>query len=205
MFVRLRIELLSVQARDTEDTGLLGLGRADEFYLVGAVLTDAGEKQGVLTTPVSVAPGQVKGFLEPVLFEGELPERDMVALHLLAYDEDAAKDWSKRPEYLDTITRGIATRAGEVVVASLGSHPLGWGVISGAVGAGMALAAFHLIIGRDEDDQLGVLNELIPASGPPLEVRQWSFSHGKPGDYSSWDYTVEYRIRRWQPETATGS
>lgn len=189
---RIRVELAYVTCRDTEDvTG------ADEFYIAGVVITDnANLRKGILTTPISINDGQTKTFRpeETILFEGDLPDNQSVGLMLQAYDEDAAKDWSKRPEWINTTTQKVGTAAGGAVAAGLASNPIGWTAIAAGLAAGLALGGFHLAMGSDKDDQLGTTNIVIPVTGRANEVKAWHFSRS--GWWSGWDYTVTYRIHR---------
>lgn len=72
--VRMKIELIDVYCRDTEDvTG------ADDFYLVGA-LVGGGVTKPILTTPIKINDKQRKTFPggQTVLFEGEVPQGQSV-------------------------------------------------------------------------------------------------------------------------------
>jgi hypothetical protein len=59
---------------------------------------------------------------------------------------------------------------------------------------GLAYGAFGKLASLDKDDRLGTLELIVPASGPGMEERSWNFKRG--GWWSSWNYTVVYRITR---------
>jgi hypothetical protein len=200
MSVNVRIELVDVYCDNTEDvTG------ADEFYLVGVAKADGAEPKPILTTPIDINDGQRRTFAssEITMFEGALPEEGLVALYVQAYDEDAAKDWAKRPDYVDKMLGSVVSGAGGVVVAALATNPVGWATIAAAVGVGLVVGGFAFVVGQDRDDQLGTLQTLVPASGPAMEDKYWSFSQA--GWWSGWSYTVRYRVsRKTSTVTTTG-
>ncbi len=186
---QVRIELLDVKCGNTEDvTG------ADHLYIVGALSdgTNANTK-GVLTTPFRINDGQTKTFpaAQQVIFNGYVLPQDSVRGGLKAYDEDWAKDWSK---YSST-----ATKSKDAVVTGLtaSGNPK---AVAAATILDYGFKAFSAISFLDEDDELGKLELNVSALGPNVEEKTWRFrrtaSIWNPG-WSTWDYTVRYRITRF--------
>jgi hypothetical protein len=184
------VELISVYCSNTEDvTG------GDEFYLVGLALGDPDLRSPILTTPMSVNDGQVKTFgAESLLFKGEVPVDSHIALYLQAYDEDFAKDWAKRPSWVDKMAEASAAQLSAGAAAALLTNPAGWAIVATCALAAAGIGGFYLAGSGDKDDELGSLRALIPVRGYSEENRQWSFQRS--GGWSGWNYTVRFRIRR---------
>lgn len=179
--VRMKIELVDVSCGNTEDvTG------ADEFYLVGALAGGTVVKP-ILTTPISINDKQRKTFPagQTVLFEGEVPQGQSVKGGIKAYDEDAAKDWAK---YGSTITQ--ISDAVSQALAKAGPT----GVTAGKI-LSVATQGVGLLASLDKDDLLGTTELEISATGPAFEERSWLMKEKGLG-WSTWDYTVRYRISR---------
>ena len=186
---QVRIELLDVKCGNTEDvTG------EDEFYIVGA-LSDgiSTNTKGVLTTPIGINDGQTKTFpaAQQVIFNGYVLPQDSVRGGLKAFDEDFAKDWSKYGPTVNAMGAKVIEKIAEY------SHPY---AVPAAVILGAGLVGFNIGAYLDEDDELGKLELNVPAIGPNVEERTWRFrktsSWYNPG-WSTWDYTVRYRITRF--------
>lgn len=180
---KVRIELMDVDCKDTEDvTG------ADDFYLVGA-LVGGEQTQAILTHPIKINDNQTKEFRSEdcLLFEGEIPEGESVKGGLKAYDEDAGKDWAK---YGDTVKK-ISSTVSTVLV---GAGPKG--IIAGQI-LQKATSGIGILASFDKDDELGATELEISATGPANEIREWKMSKADSFmGWSSWDYTVRYRISR---------
>jgi hypothetical protein len=179
---RVKIELLKVECKDTEDvTG------ADEFYLVGA-LAGGGTTKAILTTPISINDGEVKTFKreQSILFEGDVPAGQNIQGGIKAYDEDAGKDWSK---YGETIT-GITSAVSAALSLAGPKGALAGTILSAAVKGGGILASL------DKDDELGSTELVISPTGPAFEEIAWKFSKKGSLGWSTWDYTLRYRISR---------
>ncbi|PSB29180.1 hypothetical protein C7B69_09445 [filamentous cyanobacterium Phorm 46] len=179
----LKIELIDVTCRDTEDiTG------ADDFYLMGALAGGAVTK-AILTRPIKINNRQTKTFRpeDTVLFEGEIPEGQSVKGGLKAYDEDAAKDWTK---YGDTIKK-ITSAVSAAVSAAGGPH----GAIAGTI-LSAAVTGSGWLATLDKDYLLGTTELEISATGPSMEERSWVMSKKGGSGWSTWDYTLRYRITR---------
>lgn len=180
---KVRIELVDVYCGDTEDvTG------ADDFYLVGA-LVGAGQTKAILTTPIKINDRQRKSFPpdQCVLFDGDIPEGQSIKGGLKAFDEDAAKDWSK---YGDTVNQISSNVSG----ALAGAGPEG--AIASKI-LQVATMGVGLLASLDRDDLLGATELEISAVGPAHEVREWRMrKHDSFMGWSSWDYSVSYRISR---------
>lgn len=173
--VRMKIELIDVYCRDTEDiTG------ADEFYLVGALVGGTVVKS-ILTKPIDINDKQRKTFPagQTVLFEGEVPQGQSVKGGIQAYDEDFGKDWAQYGTMVSAISTGVGL------------------ILGGAPGAILAAAtnAFGVIGSLDKDDLLGSTELEISATGPAFEERSWLIQK-KGSNWSNWDYTLRYRIQR---------
>lgn len=182
---RVKIQLLNVQARDTEDV-LDG----DELYLVGALVGGRTTK-AILTTPMNIKGGETKTFKrdQSILFEGDVPVGETIKGGIKAYDEDFGKDWSK---YGETVT-GIT---GAVSAALSAAGPKG--VLAGTI-LSAAVKGVGILATLDKDDLLGSTELVISPTGPEVEEVAWVFKR-KPGGvfgwWSDWDYTVRYRITR---------
>lgn len=174
---KVRIELLSVTCRKTEDIGIFG--SEDEFYIAGA-LFDGVNSRGVLTPILDIDNGDTKPY-QHVIFDSDVPLGQNIRGGLKAFDEDTAKDWEKREDYITKISNKVASE-----LESSGD-PL-------AATAGMilrfAVKALGILFPLDKDDELGSLELNIPASGSDVEEKEWNFNE----DDS--DYTVRYRIIR---------
>ena len=184
---QVRIELVNVSCGNTEDvTG------ADEFYIVGA-LSDGTNTKAALTTPMDINNGQTKSFRadQRVIFDAYVPQGRTIRGGLKAFDEDFAKDWSKYGPTVNSITSVVAaglTASGDPTAVTAGQI-LNWGV-----------KGFGFFASLDKDDELGKLEMGVSAVGPNVEERSWRFrktsSWYNPG-WSTWDYTVRYRITRF--------
>jgi len=179
---KLKVELVDVYCRDTEDiTG------ADDFYLVGGLVGGTITK-AILTTPIKINDKQRKSFKpdQAVLFEGEIPQGESIKGGLKAYDEDAGKDWAK---YGDTVQQ-IST-AVSAALAVTGPQ----GAIAGTV-LKAATTGVGILSTLDKDDLLGTTELEISSTGPSHEERAWVMSKKSGIGWSTWDYTLTYRISR---------
>jgi hypothetical protein len=184
---QVRIELLDVKCGNTEDvTG------ADEFYIAGA-LSDGNNTQAALTAPFDINDGQTRYFnpTQQVIFDAYVPEWATVRGGLKAFDEDFGKDWSHYGPVVNQMT--------DVVVAALAGSGDPYAVTASQI-LNYGVKGFNFFAARDKDDELGKLELNIPASGPNVEEKTWHFqrkaSWWNPG-YSTWNYTVRYRITRF--------
>ncbi|MEH2317562.1 hypothetical protein [Nostoc sp.] len=179
---KVKVELVDVYCRDTEDiTG------ADDFYLLGGLVGGAITK-AILTTPIKINDKQKKSFKpdQAVLFEGEIPQGQSIKGGLKAYDEDAAKDWA---QYGDTVKKIASVISG--ALAAAGPQAAIAGTILSAVTTGGGILA-----SLDKDDLLGSTELDISSSGPVHEERTWIMSKKTGIGWSTWDYTLTYRISR---------
>ncbi|MEH1833872.1 MAG: hypothetical protein V7L29_17820 [Nostoc sp.] len=179
---RVKVELVNVYCRDTEDvTG------ADDFYLVGGLVGGQTTK-AILTTPIKINDKQTKSFKpdQTVLFEGEIPQGQSVKGGLKAYDEDAGKDWAK---YGDTVKK-ISSAISGAIAATGPQGAVAGTILSAATTAGGILASL------DKDDLLGSTELDISSTGPSHEERAWKMSKTSSIGWSTWDYTLTYRISR---------
>ncbi|MCL6749875.1 hypothetical protein KBT16_02320 [Nostoc sp. CCCryo 231-06] len=179
---KVKVELVDVYCRDTEDiTG------ADDFYLVGGFAGGQVSK-AILTTPIKINDKQKKSFKpdQAVLFEGEVPQGQSVKGGLKAYDEDAGKDWAKYGETVQKISSAISG-----ALAAAGPH----GATAGTI-LSVATTATGILAGLDKDDLLGTTELDISSAGPSHEERSWIMSKKSGIGWSTWDYTLNYRITR---------
>ena len=177
---KVKVELVDVYCRDTEDvTG------ADDFYLVGG-LAGGQTTKAILTTPIKINDKQRKSFKpdQAVLFEGEIPQGESVKGGLKAYDEDAGKDWNKYGDTVKKISGAIS--------AALATGP---GAVAGTI-LSAATTAADWLGPLDKDDLLGTTELDISSTGPSHEERAWIMSKKGGTGWSTWDYTLTYRISR---------
>ena len=179
---RVQIVLHDVICRNTEDvTG------PDEFYLVG-VVTDGKITKTVLTTPIVINDQQQKSFENGggVIFDSEVPSEAVVKIAILAFDEDAGKDWSKYGE--------IVKKINEKVSAALQLIPSPYTATASAILPSIVNAAGY-IMKLDKDDLLGTLSKDIPIAVFPKgqHWQAWNFSGGS-WWWSNWSYTVRYSV-----------
>lgn len=181
---RIKLILQDVTCYDTEDvTG------ADEFYLVGAI-SDGIETSPVLTKPISVNDNQTKSFGDggATVFDKEVPNDRVLKIALVAFDEDAGKDWSKHGE--------MVTKIGNTVSQGISSIPRPEAAAAGMI-LPFVIAGVGTLMQLDQDDELGKYTYDIPVSSLPNgnHLQVWSFQGGG-GWWSSWKYAVRYRIIR---------
>jgi len=181
--VRMKIELIDVYCRDTEDvTG------ADEFYLVGALAGGTVVKP-ILTKPIRINDDQRKTFPagESVLFEGDVPQGQSVKGGIKAYDQDFAKDWAKYGSTVTEMSGAVST-----ALATFGGP-------QGATAEDILKAVTKEVgwfLNLDRDELLGRTELEISATGPAFEERSWLMKTRGGSGWSTWDYTVRYRIQR---------
>ena len=181
--VRMKIELVNVYCGNTEDvTG------ADEFYLVGALAGGTVVKP-ILTTPININDKQTKTFPtgQTVILEGDVPQGQSVKGGIKAFDEDFGKDWA---QYGSVVT-GISGAVSKALATFGGPQGATAGAILGAVTKGV-----DFFSKLDQDDLLGTTELEISATGPAFEERSWLMKKTGSIGWSTWDYTVKYRIQR---------
>lgn len=189
--VRIRVELKEVECRNPEDIG------GDEFYLVGSVTDGNKDNIGViLTKPIKIKKKQTKS-LESVkgggiVFDADVPENGTLKIAMVAYDEDSAKDWSKHGDMVEKISYGVSSGLAAT------SNP--YAILAGGI-LQFATKAVGGIMKLDKDDKLGTLEENKSVRSLAREkTENWNFSK-KPKNrfkrwWSSWDYTVRYKITK---------
>ncbi|MDP9434429.1 MAG: hypothetical protein M3P93_04235 [Actinomycetota bacterium] len=179
-----RIELATVRCGNTEDvTG------ADELYLAAAGVNRAGgPPQSALVKPISINDGQTKTIPpdQAVVFDGDVEVASTIVVGIVARDEDSSHDWNAHGEQVRTI-------AGHVGAALAVAGPKG--VVAGAVLKGL-VEGVGLIMKLDQDDRLGETAVEIPVVtlGFGEHTRTWRFWRSRQIGYSTWDYTLTYRI-----------
>jgi hypothetical protein len=178
----MKIELVDVYCGNTEDvTG------ADEFYLLGALAAGTVVKP-VLTTPININDKQTKTFPagQTVIFEGEVPQGQSVKGGIQAFDEDFGKDWAKYGSTVSAISAAVSK-----ILSMAGPA----GVTAGAI-LGAATTVGGILSSLDKDDLLGTTQLEISPTGPAFEERRWLMKKTGSIGWSTWDYTVRYRIQR---------
>ena len=181
--IRIQVEVLEIRCGNTEDvTG------ADEFYLVSA-LSDGVTPRGNVTRPLDINDNQTKTLPDDqkVLYEASVPVGKSVVGGMIAYDEDYAKDWAKQKEMITKVTDKISDAAKSS--DNKNANKAGW-ILQ------IAVQAWDLVASADKDDELGRIELNLPADGPAQETMEWKFEHKDSIGFSSWEYTVKYRINR---------
>ncbi len=203
--MRVRIELVEVLCRDTEDvTG------ADTLYLVGGV-SDGRQTQPVLTNRLWINNNQTRSFAadRSVMFDADVPENASVHIGLQAFDEDAAKDWEKHGEWVTQLTDAIAgeieqlPREPQVPQSPGDSQDPDPNQVAAAILRG-AVRVVGFFAQHDKDDKLGQTTIDIPVGVPGTEIKEWNFNGRALGGFlgwSTWNYTVRYRVTQLTPGT----
>jgi hypothetical protein len=159
---------------------------ADEFYVIGGANDYFGNYKWVQQPGyTSIKAGQTL-FFDPnfyTIFDAVVPSDRQIGVGLLAYDEDAGKDWNLYKDQVNGIGQKAAAALAGISTA-------------GSLAAFAAPLVIGLLVTSDIDDQLGALRLDIPASGPTSELKEWQFSHSDWTGYSSWNYVLRYRVTR---------
>ena len=136
----------------------------------------------ILTKPVSINNRETKS-LQYTAFDAQVKGTSVIYLEMAAYDEDVARDWSQYQTWV-----GIAGSAVSGIVGIVGT-PIA-GVVVGAV-----IGALNQAIGWDEDDRLGIHSHTLTVKDlkPGENIYQWRMVETGIG-WSTWDYTVRYKI-----------
>ena len=182
---RMRVEIQSVYCGRPEYTE--DVTGADEFYLTGAV-TDGKTTSAVLTRPISINDGETKNFTigGGTVFNADVPNDAILKVGLIAFDEDAAKDWNRRQEIINRITTtvsgGLAATGNPYAVGAAAVLPF----VKDAIG---------VFVNLDEDDELGTHLQEWPAWLTPDGTHTASMYCTKVGSsYSNWRYRIFYRM-----------
>ena len=184
MAVRLRIELLDVTCRDTED-----LLVPDTFYLMIVLAVSDAIRSAVVTDPMKMKAGQTHAFSVPdaIVFDGPVGDLKAAIGGVKAYEEDFAKDWTHKSRWVKQILKGLPPFS-----ALPESRSAAADLILTAAGTVLDLHAHS-----DRDDLLGSLPVVIPMDGPLREEERWVFKEEGLG-LSTWDYTVRCLVTRTQ-------
>ena len=184
MKIRLRIELLDVTSRDTED-----LLVADTFYMMAALAASDTTRSVVITDPIPMKAGQTYTFSgqDAILFDGVVGNREAVIGSFKAYEGDFAKDWTKKPRWIKEILQGLPPF--DVLPESLSA--------SAELILTAASNVLDLQAHSDRDDLLGSMPVVVPIGGPSNEEEQWVLKEGGLG-LSTWDYTIRCLLSRTQ-------
>ncbi|MDQ4033925.1 MAG: hypothetical protein M3332_17470 [Actinomycetota bacterium] len=176
------IRIAKVHCRGTEDvTG------ADELYTVSTLATgNPSQTQAAVMPKFNINDNETK-YPNYVIYDSWIDEGSSVRGGLVVYDEDFAKDWAKRPQWVDKLTNAVAQ----------------WLQNSGdpkKVTAGKILQygykAFDLIASADKDDKLASIELDISEGGPQKETQTWNFRREDPTGFSDWNYSVDLEILR---------
>lgn len=188
--VRIVVKLLSTHCGNTEDvTG------ADELYAVS--LFSAGSKetmQAGLSSKLNINDDQA---FDPwpaphVLYDGVVDDTQTLTGGIRFFDEDFAKDWSQRPQWLD----GLVGKGASALQSS--GNPKA--VIAGTV-LDYAYKGFGWVASMDADDLLGARDMTISPSGPASEITNFKFHRDDWTGYSSWNYNALIAIERYPVKT----
>ncbi len=182
MAIRMRVELVDVYCRDTED-----LLVADIFYVMSAAMSCDADKTVLLTDPINIKTGETISFSghDLAVFYADVAEDAFVLGGFKAFDEEQGKDWLKKSEWVKQIVEGLPAFGDLPSLPSEAAQ-----VILTAAGNVLDEAAHS-----DRDDTLGEHLLAIPATGTSDEEMTWVFKQEGIG-LSTWDYTVRYRIMR---------
>lgn len=188
---RMIVSLEDIHCRDTED-----VSGGDTFYLTG-VVTDGYATAGIATRPVWINDDNKKGMTKRfgegggVVFDAVIPDNHILKVAFAAFDEDAAKDWAKRGQAVTMIAGAVGQALKQV--------PNPAAVAAGAI-LPIAVAAVGGLMSLDGDDHLGNDAREFPVWAiPPGEHWQLCQIAGRKrgrfgGWWSSWQYTVRYRV-----------
>jgi hypothetical protein len=181
---RLRLELLDVTCRETED-----LFVPDTFYLMAVLAVSDSIRAAVITDPIVMKSGQTHTFSGPdaVLFDGVVENRQAILGGVKAYEQDFAKDWAHKLRWVKEILRGLP--AFEDLPESL--------TASAELILTAATNVLDLQAHSDRDDLLGALPLVFSMNGPSSEEMQWVFKEEGIG-LSTWDYTIRCQLTRIQ-------
>ncbi len=182
--VEILVELIGIQCGNTEDvTG------ADEFYVLSAFTGGTiANSNSALMRPISINDGQEKTIpaVDAVMIHARFPATGKLAGRMRACDEDYAKTWETMRESVEKATKVIKASA-----AAAGSDE----DVEFAESLEAAFTVYDGLASLDEDDVLGTEEVIIHAAGPAEEVRSWRMVEEGLG-FSTWDYTVTFRITR---------
>ncbi|NEQ27353.1 MAG: hypothetical protein F6K28_51790, partial [Microcoleus sp. SIO2G3] len=116
-------------------------------------------------------------------------------------DEDAQKDWNKYGDWIIEIADAIASEVEQLPQefpqqfphSQSGKDPT---KIAAAILRG-TVRAIGFFASMDKDDSLGTMSTVIPVGTPGSEIREWRCSGRRFGGvlgWSTWDYTIRYRV-----------
>ncbi|GIK43686.1 MAG: hypothetical protein BroJett011_75190 [Chloroflexota bacterium] len=180
---RVRVVLDEFTCEDTEDYFV-----QDEFYVAGAV-SDGSTSVGVLTKPIPVRNGQTKqfGVGGGTVFDADVADGRILKVALVAFDEDANKDWAQHGQ--------LVTKIGQAVSAGLAAIPNPYTAEAAKI-LPFAIAAVGGTMQLDRDDELGQhLREFnIGQISNGTHGQEWSFQDRIIRFWSDWKYKVRYRI-----------
>jgi hypothetical protein len=188
--INVRIRLSHVWCQDPEDyyTGI------DEIYFVGSCVSgDVIQASIIPPREINQSLGlDYSGVDASVLFDARVEETSYVSGTLIMWDEDFAKDWANRPQWIDAIVENVGA-----AITTFGGLELGIIYWSTA-------AAFYAVAENDQDDQLGNLAIIVPATGPQeQDLPAVRFSYDGWGPWSDYDYTVRIHVSRQFPSLLT--
>ncbi len=177
--IKVRVFLDSVLCAATEDTS-----GPDEFYLVGAISTDADHSKAVLTNTLTINSDEDKRFQVGggLVWEGDIDKSSWLSIALKGYDEDAAKDWEKYKQSVQQIEDAIAKG-----VAAVG-HP------TAALLLGLVPELVGGILSLDQDDHLGDITLDQPLDQLELGLTRKAGAIEGEHLHSHYRYMVSYSI-----------
>lgn len=196
MHVHLRLMDVTCSLPDGSEEPL-----GDELYILSGMFETGTDVKAGATTPVGINGRETKAFRpvdgngrpESTILDTEVPYDSTIRGALIAYDEAFPKDWRRRPELLEALSKEFGVK---LIAAGSAADPVG--LLTATAATAVDLIAPTLPI-ADHDEQLGSLELAFPAAGPPVELRTWTFRGGG-WDWSSWTYTVRFEIVRNGPQ-----
>jgi hypothetical protein len=144
--------------------------------------TDPSLARPILTKVLDINDRQTKP-LNFVAFDAEVKGSSVIYLEMAAYDEDVAKDWSQYQVWVGLAGTAISTAVGVVATP-----------VAGTV-VGIVIGGLNQAIGWDGDDRLGIYSQTLVVKDlkPGENIYEWKMVEKGIG-YSTWNYTVKYKI-----------
>jgi hypothetical protein len=180
------VEIEKVACRDTES-----IHSSDKFAMSGAFVGDAGAV-GVYLPSFRINDNEQRRIDRSYRFSSTTPR---FAMSLMAWDLDENDSWTDNEDSIKTGVDAIA------IAASVVWSPAAGEAVK-AVG-GAVIGIVDQFNEWDHDDKLLDFNEVIELPWGDFNVEQYvgksiPFSHDDGVGLSSWDYTLELRIRYTQ-------
>ena len=189
---KVRVELLDVFCKETEDIGFFGAGSEDELTILwGAIIGTTGVS-GEWSTDIDNGDRiSIKPRSKSVLFDGELSEESRFELIVSLTDRDSGKNWKKMREKIEEYVRK-GTALAKQAAATQSSGDSGSFLASSSSDGGLEsliAEAISEIGGLDGDDFLGEDQIYTTVGQLPLGEKDHHLRFTQDGA----DYTVRVR------------